>query len=426
MKITVIEYSAGVTLSSMFNNPADLEEIYSGVYKANKRISANLKIDRDTLQIYDGRLRALGIAGVIQLTKNVEVEIIPKFLGNDAGTDWKATLYLLSTLSKHGSILTAERITASTSYLNSLYEIAGRILAREYLNCRRKPLRQYRKERFRDYAIDGEMELSELFERHPDGIEQSRICFDRLNVYNATISKAMKIVQPFTTDSQVKNILSTAVSELGNQRVPSKQRLSIPARNKEWQPVYDLSFDIVKGLGSSYDAGKFVAPGFVVDTWQLWEWLVTTGMRIGNTKHTILPQNSVRWGYKETNSAKYSVNVFPDIEVVTKDSQLTPLYLLDAKYKLVKNATTGEIERDDLYEAFAFCSATNTNKIVLVYPEDNPADIPGYVKKCSTYYVQDVMIHVVQVAFGPIREKGGIYAFSSNLNSGIETILKSC
>lgn len=425
MKITVVEYSAGVSLDTIFHNPADFDEICGGVHKANRRISANLKIKRDTLQIYDGRLRAIGIAGVIQLTRNVELEIMPKFLGNNVGADWKATLYLLSTLSKYGSILTAERITASTSYLNSLYEIAGRILAQEYLKCRKKPLRQYRKERFWDYAIDGEMELSVLFEQHPDGIEQSRIRFDRLNAYNATIREAMKIVQPFTTDSQVKNILSTAVSELGHQGLPSKQRLSIPARNKEWQPAYDLSFDIVKGLGSSYDAGRFVAPGFVVDTWQLWEWLVTTGMRIGNTKHTILPQNSVRWGYKEVYSGKYSVNVFPDIEVVTKDSQLTPLYLLDAKYKLFKNATTGEVERDDLYEAFAFCSATDTNEIVLVYPADDPANIPGHVKKCSTYYVKDVMIHVVQVAFGSITEKGGIYAFSANLSSGIEGILKS-
>lgn len=142
-------------------------------------------------------------------------------------------------------------------------------------------------------------------------------------------------------------------------------------------------------------------------------------------RFTILPQNSVRWGYKEAYSGKYSVNVFPDIEVVTKDSQLTPLYLLDAKYKLVKNATTGEVERDDLYEAFAFCSATDTNEIVLVYPADDPANIPGHVKKCSTYYVKDVMIHVVQVAFGSIKEKGGIYAFSANLCSGIEAVLKS-
>mgnify|MGYP003296766423 CR=1 FL=1 len=78
MKITLVEYSTGVTLNQIFYNPADLDEISSGVQKANKRISANLKISRDTLQINDGRLRALGIAGVIQLTKSVELEIIDR------------------------------------------------------------------------------------------------------------------------------------------------------------------------------------------------------------------------------------------------------------------------------------------------------------------------------------------------------------
>ncbi len=425
MKMTMVEYSAGIQLDSIFHHPPALDEIYSGVQKANQRISAHLKINRDTLQLSDGRIRALGIAGVIQLTQNVEIEIIPKFLGSDTDIDWKATLYLLSTLSKHGSILTAERITASTSYLNSLYDIAGRILAQEYLKCRRKPIRQYRKEPFWDYAIDGEMELSAIFGRHPDGIEQSRIRFDRVNAYNATIREAMKIVQPFTTDSQVKNILSRAVFELGSQGLPSKQRLSIPVRNKEWQPAYDLSFDIVQGLGSSYDAGRFVAPGFVVDTWQLWEWLITTGIRIGHPEHTVLSQKSVCWGDKETSTGKHSVNVFPDVEVLSKDSHLAPLYLMDAKYKLIKNTATGEIERDDLYEAFAFCSATGTNKIVLAYPADAPSDVPGSVKKCSAYHVKNATVYVVQVSFGSIKGKGGLFTFSSNLRSGIETILKS-
>lgn len=424
MKLTIVEYSTGIILDSVFPNPADRDEIYIGVQRANKRISTNLNINRDTLQISDGRLRAIGVAGVVQLTKNVEIEIIPKFLKGNEDADWREAVYLLSTLSKHGSILTSERIETSTSYLNSLYEIAGRILAQEYLKCRRKPLRQYRKKQYWDYAIDGEIELSVLFEPHPDGIKQSRILFDRMNAYNATISKAMKIVQPFTKDSQVKNILSIAVSELGKQEVLPKQRLSIPARNKEWQLAYDLSFDIVKGLGSSYDAGRFVAPGFIVDTWQLWEWLITNGVSIGNKIYTTLSQNSVCWGYKEKDYKNYSVNVFPDIEIVTKDDQMTPLYLIDAKYKLLKNISTGEIERNDLYEAFAFSSATDTKEVVLVYPAENPSNIPGQVVECSKYYVKDIIVHVVQVSFGSIKEKGGIYTFSKNLSSGIEKILE--
>ena len=56
MKITVVEYSAGVSLDTIFHNPADFDEICGGVHKANRRISANLKIKRDTLQTKNGSL----------------------------------------------------------------------------------------------------------------------------------------------------------------------------------------------------------------------------------------------------------------------------------------------------------------------------------------------------------------------------------
>ena len=93
MKIKIVEYSAGVQLNSIFHHTADFDEVYGGVQQANKRISANLKTNRDALQISNGRLRALGISGVIQLTNNVEIEVIPKFLGNDTTIDWKETIY---------------------------------------------------------------------------------------------------------------------------------------------------------------------------------------------------------------------------------------------------------------------------------------------------------------------------------------------
>lgn len=425
MKITVVEYSAGIRLADIFT-PVEITKIRNGVEQANKRISRQLQSGRnDTLKISEGHLRALGIAGVIQLTSTVELEVIPKFLQSQRESDWKAPLYLLSTLSKHGSILTTEKITASSSYLNSLYEIAGRILSKEYQKCKRKPIRQYRKEKFRDYAIDGEIELSNVFERHSDGIEQSRIRFDRMNPYNATIREAMRAVQPFTTDVQVKNVLSHAISELGNQGKPSVNKLAVPVRNKEWEQIYDLSYDIIHGLGTAYDAGKFIAPGFIVDTWQLWEWLITTGVRIGNRNRTVLPQSNTRWGFKETNTARYSINVFPDIEIREKDSPYTPLYLVDAKYKLLENTMTGEISRSDLYEACAFCNATATHEIVLVYPDDQSTMLPGTVRRCSTYYIHDTMVHVAQVAFGSIHEKGGIYSFSENLSRGIDNLLRS-
>lgn len=422
MRLTVVEYEAGVTLSEVIPNLAERETVLRGIQKANRRIAASLHLNREALSVTDGKLRALGVAGVVQLTPSVELEVIPKFLHGETEADWKETLYLLSVIAKHGNILLSERIAASASRRGSLYEIAGRILAQEYLKCRHQPLRQYRKERFWDDAIEGDIELSEVFVRHPEGVEQTQIRFDRTNAYNATIREAMKIVRVHITDPQVKNILAMAIAEFGPQGISARKKLPIPARNREWQPAYELSFDIVRGMGSSYNSGKFVVPGFVVDTWRLWEWLLTTGVRIAATENTVRAQACVCWGQKTTAAGSSAVHVFPDIEVAAKADSAVPLYLVDAKYKQLKKTQT-EIDRADLYEAFAFCSAVGTNEIVLAYPAEVQNDLPGWVQEYAVYHIKDVRIHVAQVSFGAIREKGHLYAFAGNLVSGLERLV---
>ena len=426
MRAVLIEYSTGISVDLLGKNNAEINEIIAGIEKANRRIASYLKINRDALVLSDRKIRALGIAGVIQLTHNIELEIRPKFIKSDSNDNWQEALYLLSTLSKHGTILPSERITSSASYSNSLYEMAGRILAYEYLACRRKPIRQYRNQKIHDYSIEGDIDFSVVFERHPDGIQQSLVRFDRLNAYNATIREAMRIVAPFTADIQTKNILSSAITEFGNQGYPSKSRLTIPVRNREWKNAYDLSYDIINGLGVSLENGKLMAPGFIVDTWQLWEWLITLGMSKSNKTYKAVAQSQNLWGMKYVDGKKYNVNVYPDIEIYSKDLSGKTLFLVDAKYKSLSTPKTGEIERADLYEAYAFCSATGSQEIILVYPEEaKQSRDPGYVRLCSTYIVQNVKVHVAYVSFGSISEKGGIYAFSRNLQDGIAKIVNS-
>ena len=424
MKAVLVEFGIGIQIESLISNSKEIEEIIDGVSKANQRIAKSLGINRNTLLITDGRIRAIGIAGIVQLTKKVELEIVPKFIKDSGDDSWKETLYLLSTMSKYGEILGSERVHADISYTKSLYDIASRILAYEYLLNKRKPIRKYRKNMFRDYSIEGDIDFSVVFERHPDGIRQSSVRFDRLNAYNATICKAMQIVRPFASDAQTKNILSVAISEFGKQGTPPKTKLPVPVRNHEWKQAYDLSYDIIVGLGTSYEAGKLISAGFVVDTWKLWEWLITVGIKTNNTYHNIIPQSQTLWGIKQCLGKQYKVNVFPDVEIRTKDKNDTATLLVDAKYKVLNNNWTGEIERNDLYEAFAFCNATQAKKLILVYPEEgNLSEIPGTVLLKSTYLISDIKIYAVQVSFGSINNKGGIFTFANNLQSGIEAIV---
>lgn len=422
MRIELIEYGSGIELKQLEVHCDSSQELNDSIAAVNKRICKKLNLQKNPLVISDGRLRVCGIAGMVRLTKNIEIEVVPKFLSHAKNTSWKETLYLLSVLSKHGGILTNERILSSTSYIASLYDIAGRILAQEFQKNRRKPIRKYRKDSFCDFSIDGDIDFASVLERNDDGIKQSRIRFDIYNEYNAVISKAMKIVIPYTSDNQARNILQTAIGIFGKQAEPVRERIHVPVRNKEWEDAYDLSYDIVHGLANSFDAGKILAPGFVVGTWQLWEWLITTGLSLANVPGTVKPQCPAHWGVKKVGSQSYSVNVYPDIEILDVNSRQV-LYLVDAKYKVLANQSTGEADRDDIYEAFAFCSATNTDTLFLAYPGDSGSANPaGNVTQQSVYEICSKKIFVVTVDFGTISSRGGLFAFGHNLNLGLNTI----
>jgi len=192
MRIEIVEYGAGIEISELLECGINIHDLYSSVETVNRRIKRNLDCSRDVLMITEGRLRACGIAGIVRLTNHIELEIVPKFLGYTNDASWQSTLYLLSVMSKHGAVLANEHILSSTSYVASLYDIAGRMLAQGYQKHKRKLIRKYRKEVFFDFAIDGEIDFDTIMDQNQDGKKQSRIRFDIFNGYNATITKAMQ------------------------------------------------------------------------------------------------------------------------------------------------------------------------------------------------------------------------------------------
>lgn len=424
MKTLLIEYDTGISLDHLVSYGLKMSELIKSAELANNRISHNLKINRGVLSIKNGCVRAIGVAGIIRLNQNMELEIMPKFYSPKNRTEWRATLYLLSALSKHGNIMINEKIKSNTSHINSLYDMAGRILAEEYIKNRRKPIREYHKNSFEDFCIDGEIDFESFLEQNPNGYKQTQIRFDKLNIYNATIKLAMQTVLPFIFDIRTKNILKTAIEELGNQKYKNIGKQKIPVRNREWENIYNLAFDIVQGLGTSFTTGSFFSPGFIANTWQIWEWLITTSVMIGTENKKVVSQHGKKFGKKIYGKKEYSVNVYPDVIVYTKDNPNIPEYLVDAKYKLLVNEKTGEIDRNDLYEAYAFCETLDVDNIFLAYPTQTSEKIPsGSVIRESLYRILGVNVIIVKVAFGPLNERNGIYSFSKNFVKGIESIL---
>jgi len=425
MKISLVEYDSGIDLDNDCFSSKSIYELKSLIDRANAVIKKSLKIKRESLVISEGRLRALGIAGIIRLSKDLELEIVPKMFKGSVERDWKETLFLLAALSKHGDIITTNHIHSNTAYKDSLYDIAGRILAREYSEQRRKLIRQYRKEKYVDYSIDGDIDFGRVFEKNPDGIPQSKISFDKINPYNSTIQSAMRIVLPYVKDSATSKIISRAIQELGKQLHCSKKRLRVPPRNKEWVNIYNLSFDIVSGMGSSLENGEIMSPGFIVDTWRIWEWLVTIAMKISlGGNYIVIPQAETEWGKKITAGKEYKVNVFPDVLIIDKTQPASPIFLMDAKYKTLPDEGNVEIDRADLYEAFAFCNATGSQRIFLVYPAPvSQGKSSGSVSCLTTYEISDVKISVIKVAFGALTKRGDISQFCHQMSSNVLDLL---
>lgn len=425
MKVSLVEYGSGLPLDSAFPEILSVSEFKALIERSNGVIKQALRINRESLVISDGKLRALGIAGTIRLSKHLELEIIPKMLNDSGEGDWKESLFLLAALSKYGNIITTEHIHSSTAYKDSLYDIAGRILAREYSVNKRKPIRQYRKEHFVDFSIDGDIDFERVFEKNPDGIPQSRVAFDKINPFNATIQAAMRIVLPYVKDSSTREIVSRAIQELGKQRTDRYNKLRIPARNREWAEIYNLSFDIVSGMGSSLESGEIMSPSFIVDTWRIWEWLITISMKIGlSSNYKTIPQATTAWGIKKSNGKSYKVNVYPDVAVFDKSVSDNPIFLIDAKYKTIPDAGNVEIERSDLYEAFAFCHATKVKLLFLAYPavadEEHES---GSISCMATYNIIDIEIKVIKVVFGSITKQGDITSFCRKMASDILAVV---
>ena len=416
MRAVITEYGAGIELSTLVDDNHPIHVLSEHVSDLNSRLKNTLHIDSDVVSIHNGRLRAYRIAGVVSLCPEIELEIVPKFL--DQSSDWKETFFFLSLISKHGVILDGRSIGSDKSFLESFYEVAGIMLADDYLRLRRKPIRQYRKRMFRDHVWEGDVDLESLCERHMSGPLQSENVFTVHNEFNSTIVKAMELIFPYVHDSKARSVLRHVLTTYGPCEDYSRTRKSMPRRNKEWDEIYNLSYDIITGMTLGLEEGHLHSHEFIINTWQMWEWLVSIGMSVGSRSLIVRAHTTYDWGVKIKGGKSSKLVINPDISIFSRNSQ-KPIFLIDAKYK----DAGSDVDRSDIYEALAFCKGTDTDNIVLVYPV-NATDSPcGTVKLQSYYKIENISVLQASVTFGDMTSHKGLGCFGRSLAEGIERIL---
>ena len=211
------------------------------------------------------------------------------------------------------------------------------------------------------------------------------------------------------------------IEDLSPQNVPANRRKSIPARHRAWKPLHELSIDVLSGLGLNYKQGQAHAPGYLVDTWRVWEDLVTVAARLGFGRSAVVPQKGYPLGTKtKISTGKVSpLSVYPDC--VIEPDGMRPRMLLDAKYKGHVEKGQLRIGESDIYEALAFSRATGCNLVVLAYPA-LPWGCKQPVGSCTVFekvVLDSVQVVGIQIESRLISKTGALREFAANLATGV-------
>lgn len=397
-----------------------------------ERVRQVLCLSRNPISVSGDGVRAVDVAGLLRVAPGVEIEIAPKFLGLDAANPkWREDFFFLATLSQHGRLLPTERLTASSGERGDLHTLVARAMTDMFWDNHRRPLRSYRTERFADFAFDGDVDPEEIIQPGPDGYEQTTILYDRANSYNATILAAAREILPNLREPSVIAKLERMIQALTPQRrLPDVVRSRrLPSRSKRWQPLYDLSVEILRGFGLSFKSGNAHAPGYLLKTWRVWEDFLGTALQLGlsNSRVRLQKPSILGWRHRIVNGKVETVTsatVTPDAIVSDAAGQIK--FLVDAKYKgNIRDGKT-RISESDFYESMAFMRPTQCTTTVLVYPTLSYQGLSlGEVREFERILVDDFRIIGVEAETKGISSAGGLMRFAKTYAANLEAIVSA-
>lgn len=429
-RLTLLEYGPPVDLLTSVRQAAGIDSVkaHHVIQKAGQRAARNLGLNTNPITTDDDGVRAIDIAGMIRLAPSLELEITPKFLGLDEyHPRWREDFFFLANMSRHGRLLASERLRASGGAPRDLAALVARSLAGMYWENRRNPLRSYRRQYENEFYFDGEIDPFDICLPEPDGFRQEVVRYGRRNQFNASIRGAAKELLPEVSNPEAVSGLVRLIEDLPEQGPPIPTRAKrLPGRSRRWQPVVDLSNDVLRGLGVSFKEGFASAPGYVIRTWRIWEDLLVIAMRLAYGRDVVRSQKEHALGtrYRPILGLTTPLNVYPDLTVASIEGH--PPFVIDAKYKTNAEKDRLRVAEADVYEALAFCTATGCDTVILAYPA-MPSKENREVGTTTIFERLDVgkrRVYGVQIEVRGISKRSGLKIFSSNLRQGLFSSLQ--
>lgn len=428
---SLVEYGERTPLLASISTATGLSisAVTSQLHWAGERAARALGYSHAPLEILQQSVRAVDFAGMLRAGPMIELEVAPKFLGTGF-PDWREDFFFLAMLSRHGRLLSSERLRALASPNGDLATLVARALLQMFWDNHRRPIRTYKRVLERDFQIAGDLESEDVLLPDVEGFAQTTVRYDRTNPFNAAISNALSSLDTEVRDPETRAAMQRICQLLGKQAPLRDIRAKrLPSRSRPWQATYDLALDVLSGFGLTYNKGSAQAPGFVVDTWRIWEDLLTLSLRAHLGSKAVGAQRGLHLGTRTRLSSNgvdgaRRVNVTPDILIDGSALGVSDV-LVDAKYKGRVDQGRQRIAESDLYEAMAFAQASaGVKKVVLVYPKTaGSTPLPtGSSTPLERIDVGEIEVWGVETEVRGISRAGGVKLFAAGVISQIQTI----
>ena len=157
-----------------------------------------------------------------------------------------------------------------------------------------------------------------------------------------------------------------------------------------------------------------------MQTWQVWEQLVSLSLRTAFSPKSVEVQPQYRLGTRTRSGTVKDLHVYPDALVSLDSAEQRRKIIVDAKYKGHVERATTTISNADIYEALAFARATGISEVVLAYPRPingppSPKHEVGHAHEFSRVLADGVIIRAIELGVCGISGRRGLSRFSDAL-----------